>query len=396
MCSDRVHIQAHKDWIGLLQPVGLVVAPPALLTHGVVLNTNAREIADLQEHLAQHVDDGKPVAVRNLRAMLQSLLEWQDRDIVSVPDLPEDLTRSLPEFGATLSPTHAVPKQGGGWQLLIREEPNGTDLDAALPDDGHGWVASPQTRFERLLRETTVGTGLLSNGTSIRLVHAPRGETSGHVTFPIANMLTVWDRPILAAFHMLLNAERLFGNPDSSLGVLLADSRRYQAEVSEALAAQVLAALYELLRGLSDADSRTGGTRMVSLARTQPDHVYGGLLTTLMRMVFVLYGEDRGLFPDHEVWQQNYALAGLFDRLRDDAGRYPDTMDSRYGAWAQLLAVFRIVHGGAQHGALKLPARRGICSTPTASPSSRAVTPSRIHRVHRTWPMAWSGACCPA
>lgn len=368
MCSDRVHIQAHKDWIGLLQPVGLVVAPPALITHGVVLNTNARDIADLQARLAQHVGDTKPPAVTELATMLKSLLDWQDGDIISTPEVLEALTLSLPEFGTTLAPTHAVPNPSGGWQLLIREEPIGTDLDAPPHDDGHGWVASPQTRFERLLREAGVGTGLLANGTIIRLVHAPRGETSGHVTFPIANMLSIWDRPILAAFHMLLNAERLFGAPDDNLGVLLADSRRYQAEVSEALSAQVLGALYELLRGLSDADARTNATRMADLAHTQPDHVYGGLLTTLMRLVFILYGEDRGLFPNHEVWQQNYALAGLFERLRDDAARYPDTMDSRYGAWAQLLAVFRIVHGGAQHGTLKLPARRGDLFDPDRFP----------------------------
>ena len=30
-----------------------------------------------------------------------------------------------------------------------------------------------------------VPTGLLVNGTSLRLVCAPRGESSGHVTFPV-------------------------------------------------------------------------------------------------------------------------------------------------------------------------------------------------------------------
>ena len=42
----------------------------------------------------------------------------------------------------------------------------------------HRWQASPQARFERLLRETQVPIGLLSNGTHLRLVYAPRGETT--------------------------------------------------------------------------------------------------------------------------------------------------------------------------------------------------------------------------
>ena len=57
-----------------------------------------------------------------------------------------------------------------------------------------------------------------------------------------------------------------------------------------------------------------------------------------MRLVFILYAEDRGLMPGSDVYQKHYAVSGLFERLREDAARYPDTMDARFGAWAQLLA----------------------------------------------------------
>ena len=49
--------------------------------------------------------------------------------------------------------------------MLIQEVAAGLDLDDA-PDVGdHRWQASPQSRFERLLRETQVPIGLLSNRT---------------------------------------------------------------------------------------------------------------------------------------------------------------------------------------------------------------------------------------
>lgn len=51
-----------------------------------------------------------------------------------------------------------------------------------------------------------------------------------------------------------------------------------------------------------------------------------------MRLVFILYAEDRDLLPRDRVWEQHYSLAGLFKRLRDDAALYPDTMGDRYGA----------------------------------------------------------------
>ncbi len=83
---------------------------------------------------------------------------------------------------------------------------------------------------------------------------------------------------------------------------------------------------------------------------------------------FVLYAEDRGLMPKGDVYQKHYAVSGLFNRLREDQARYPDTMDARYGAWAQLLALFRLIHDGGGHGDLHFPARHGRLFDPDAYP----------------------------
>ena len=53
-------------------------------------------------------------------------------------------------------------------------------------------------------------------------------------------------------------------------------------------------------------------------------------------------------------------LAGLYERLREDAALFPDTMDQRYGAWAQLLVLFRMIHDGAEWGDFCLPKRHGV------------------------------------
>ena len=47
------------------------------------------------------------------------------------------------------------------------------------------------------------------------------------------------------------------------------------------------------------------------------------------------------MLPEDETFLRYYSLAGLFERLREDAALFPDTMDQRYGAWAQLLVLFR-------------------------------------------------------
>ena len=133
-------------------------------------------------------------------------------------------------------------------------------------------------------------------------------------------------------------------------GSILADSRKYQNVVSTKLAEQVLAALYELVRGFQAADDQRHGELLREVLADNPDQVYAGLLTVLMRLVFLLYAEDRGLLSNDPVYGNFYSVTGLFERLRADAGRYPDTMDQRYGAWAQLLTLFRLIYEGGSHG----------------------------------------------
>ena len=88
----------------------------------------------------------------------------------------------------------------------------------------------------------------------------------------------------------------------------------------------------------------------------------------LLRLVFLLYAEDRSLLSNDEVYQKYYSVTGLFERLREDAGRYTDTMDHRYGAWAQLLTLFRLIYDGGRHGGLKLLPRKGYLFDPDRYP----------------------------
>ena len=60
------------------------------------------------------------------------------------------------------------------------------------------------------MRETKVAAGLLVNQQAIRLVYAPRGESSGFLTFRIPEMTQVAGRPLFAALDMLLSADRFF------------------------------------------------------------------------------------------------------------------------------------------------------------------------------------------
>lgn len=356
----------HAEWLGNVQPEGLLVNSTVLQRHGVVPDMNTARLAAIQRQLSTALQAPAP------RPLLSALLGWQEQDMEDGAGHPGLLVQ-LPETGTAIGPDLVVPDpdlepEGGQKpQLLIRWVPDGAAFDT--PQRVESWQATPHHLMTRLLQGTGSPTGILLSASALRLLHLPTGEAMGHATFPLADMIDVPGRAMLAGLRCLLEGEaRLFGDPDLRLSVLLRDSRRHQAEVSGDLSRQVLAALHALLRGLHAADRRAGRDRVARLAVDRPDHLYGGLLTTLMRLVFVLYAEDRGLFPDGLTWRENYSLGGLFDRLQDDEARHPDTMQDRFGAWCQILALCRIVYGGATCGALRVPARRGALYDPDRFP----------------------------
>ena len=373
---DRVRdnlIFAHQEWLGFVQPVGLVVAPTVMVDAQIVPNRNI--VARQRQFVELLETDGVGASVRrrspDIKRIFLEWLEWEQGDLVDAQLHRDDLEIAIPELQVVLSATWAVPDEDNphaSWMMLIRVEGDGSDLDKP-PDTEEGWNASCHSRFERLLRETGIPTGLLCNDRSVRLIHAPPGESSGHITFDFSEMALPAGRPILSAFQMLLAADNLFqGRAGARLPDLLRKSREAQAEVSTRLSQQVLAALYQLLQGFVAADARNGDGKLAALAQEDPQQLYSGLITALMRMVFILYAEDRGLMSDHPVYEQHYSLRGLFAKLRNDAAAWPDTMDQRFGAWAQMLSMFRLIHGGGAHDQLKFVARKGRLFDPERFP----------------------------
>ena len=335
------------------------------MARGVIIDRNVRP---RQERLDALLNDDE-TDVTDIRSIFVELLGWEEDDLADAA--PEQQIR-LPELDVTLEPQWQVKDRDGATQLLIRCEAPGTDLDDALANPNDGWTASPQIRFERLLRETGIPTGLLCTPGAVRLVYAPAGETSGHITFRIRDMAQVMGRPILAAFGLLLGEHRMFRTEASErLTILLGESRTAQNNVSTRLARQVLGALHELLRGFvaTDALRRDSTAPIARLAAEDPQRLYAGLVTVLMRLVFVLYADDRDLMPVDANYEQNYGLRGLFKKLRDDAARHgDDLMDRRYGAWPRLLALFRLIHAGGGRDGFRFTTRKGRLFDPDRFP----------------------------
>jgi len=395
----REDVYFHEEWLGMARPEGLVVSLPVLVEAQCAERQPAATQHRLRE-LCPPVDPRAPDGPRRIRHLLELLEELLGLtpDLFDAEDaLPEDLACYVPEGGQTIRPTLALrrlhppeeedgtdpesradtpaARAGRSYLLLVWELPDALDLDT--PETATGpWEYAPARKFDRLLRHTRVPLGLLTNRRTLRIVYAPHGESSGSIDFRVDDMTDPGGRPLLSAFVMLLSAQRFFGvQPDHQLPALVRTSRKRQAEVTEELAGQVLEALDLLLRGFETAAHRERESSPNGLAaldealRREDDHVYGGLLTVLLRLVFLLYAEDRGLLPvGHDLYDRYFSVFGLFEQLREDQGRYPDSMDQRFGAWGRLLALFRAVYEGGHHGNFHLPQRHGPLFDPSAYP----------------------------
>jgi hypothetical protein len=381
----------HREWLGLEQPVeGLVVSVP-VLSAAQVLTRLPLEACERLRQLAERRGTPGVAETVELEALLFDplLLAFRPEDFDRGEALPEDLFLWVPEGRQEIRPTLALRRKqpapppagtgpaataGAAYQMLVWRLPEKLDFDRSETVTG-SWDYPPTAKFERLLRHARLPIGLLSNGKAVRLMYAPHGESSGWITFKVAEMATVGGRPILDALVMLAGRNSFFGRaPEARLPALLEESRKRQADVTTALAAQVFGALELLLAGFEAAAERDGGDGLDDALRLgddplEGDHLYGGLLTVLLRMVFLLYAEDRGLVPaESELYAENYSVLGLFGQLQDDAGEFPDSMDRRFGAWDRLIALFRMVYFGAEHDEFQLPARGGRLFDPNRYP----------------------------
>jgi len=353
-------LKPEHEWLGHVQPTGLVVS--TLVLDELALVPQPQDAVDTAQ-FAEVLDESGGPLLPDVWSLLRDVLKWPEAMVAGLPGtdpIPVELCFSLADHETLLQPTYALKgPRGEGWQLLVRVEDH--DIEPDKRGALSGWEATPHQRFERLLRETGVGAGILittfTRGeleqAELRLITAPRGETSGWISWPLRSLASVAGRPMLGGLKLLLGSFTLFNAPENArLPALLQASRERQAEVSTKLAGQVLAALYELLRGFDAAE----GDLVRELAARDPHHLYEGLLTVLMRLVFVLYAEDRDLMPSRrsdggiELYEQGYSVRSLFARLENDQALNPDTMDERRGAWGQLLALFRLIDQGHPSG----------------------------------------------
>lgn len=363
-------MSTNHDWLNLIEVSGPFLAVPVLremLPQGLEALTSDRpqrlRAAYDEWRDAVDADDAELPAIHSawIDEVLQSALEVDDLVLRQAATLPERLKVSLPEHGVTIAPDLAIvnPTQGDAPLLLVQLYDPDTDLDATRNYDG--LATTPGDRMVALLRAVGCPVGLVTNGERWMLVHAPVGTVASFASW----YARLWgqESETLRAFVSLLGVRRFFGPEVERLPALFERSLKHQDDVTDALGEQVRRAVEVLVQSLDRADEERDRDLLHDV---EPTELYEAGLTVMMRLVFLLAAEERGLLllgdPRYDAF---YALSTLRMQLRADT---EEILERRRSAWSRLLALFRGVYGGIDHPLLRLPAMGGSLFDPDHYP----------------------------
>ena len=130
------------------------------------------------------------------------------------------------------------------------------------------------------------------------------------------------------------------------------DTRKGQADLSEALGERVRNAVEILIQGHAEALNELDDT--VSGA-----DIYRAACRVAMRLVIILFAESRDLLPrDNPLYYESYGLDGLFRQL-EHRERRKDPLAESFAAWPRILALCRLVRDGSHHPDMPLNAYGG-------------------------------------
>ncbi|MCZ7456708.1 hypothetical protein O7595_03405 [Streptomyces sp. WMMC940] len=387
----------HQEWLDLTEVSGPFLTMPVLLGAWPQLDTFEKdERARLRARHADWQTDTTAGRDEWVAYVLRHLLGWDDalafRQGESEHHGLDRLTLRVAEHNTEVRPDFALVEPGcdlaaepDAQSVAKRVRLLGMTIPAGAAPTGRAggggdWAAGPADRLARLLRHHGVPLGLVTDGRWWCLVWAPVGGVTTTAVFDTIGWNEAAERNVVRAFVSLLRRRRFFEyDDDQTLVGLLKASLAAGEDVTEALGIQVRQAVELLVDAIGRADVRAieNGAPGLHASGVTAGQVYRGAVAVMMRVVFLLFAEERGLLPaDNEVYARSYSARFLRNELRARADEEGETsLEHTTSAWHRLIALFHAVHGGVDHPELTLPAYDGSIFDPDTYPWLERSTP---------------------
>ncbi len=370
----------HKDWLTQVETDGPFLALPVIKDiwpEGVdrLGDTDERAVRFKQAfgqwqreldtyELATKTEETRQRYAEVNRAWIDTVLDLAGWDSDLRVDV-EDVEIHSPGEQVRIRPTGALEGKGSERYaaLLLVSEPT-TSLRAPGLD---GWSAHEIDRMAMLLRKAGVVCGIVTDGQWWALVWAKDGKPTGS---GMVDALTWAEEPLLRDAFLTLIDQRRFRakNEELRLPHLFARSELEAEEITEALGTQVRRSVELLVQAFSEARLEAKRNHDPDPLAEKPDDVYQAAVTIMMRVVFLLFAEERDMLPTEQLYWDSYALRDLLSSLEAQAAGGEEHLDESYDAWHRLLAVSQALHGGVNYDEMRMPAYGGSLLDPSRFP----------------------------
>ncbi|WP_245934461.1 Eco57I restriction-modification methylase domain-containing protein [Arthrobacter psychrolactophilus] len=172
------------------------------------------------------------------------------------------------------------------------------------------------------------------------------------------------------AFLELISPQRLAGGSEGDrLAELFRESITAAEDITVALGTQVRRAVELLVTAFSEEAFDARDTGWPDPLPVDRELVYEGAVTAMMRVVFLLFAEERSMMPQSPLFTEAYGVSGLLDdldkRIRDEGA---EALDATHYTWHRLLATSKALYGGVTSEEIRLPAYGGSLFDPERFP----------------------------
>lgn len=376
-------VELHADWLTQVETDGPFLALPVikdiwpdgvdrlgdaddrLLTFKQAFVTWQREMDAFA--LADRTPEARERYAAVTRAWIETVLDdlagWNGLRI-SADELPSGLEIRSPGEQVAVRASGALKGRDGDYAaLLLVSEPTSSLRDTGLD----GWAANEIDRMAMFLRKAQVEVGIVTDGQWWAIVWAKDGTPTGS---GMVNALTWAEEPLLRDAFLTLIDQRRFRAKDEAqrLPTLFARSELEAEEITEALGTQVRRSVELLVQAFSEARLAAARNGDPDPLAEDPDEVYQAAVTVMMRVVFLLFAEEREMLPTEQLYWDSYAIRDLLTELKAQAANGEEPLDASFDSWHRLLAVSQALYSGVNYDEMRMPAYGGSLLDPDRFP----------------------------
>lgn len=321
-------------------------------------------------------DDQTLAAYRQARdvwvdIVLRQVIGWGDLLVpIESAGTAVDAKAASPDGRVTATPTAALLHGDTVGALVWSIDPIDSLRD--LVEDG--WSTTPIDRMEEMLRSVGVSVGVVTDGRWWALVSAPQDHMAASGVVDAQTWIE--EAHVRDAFAAVLSRKQLVGGRETDrLPALFVESVAAAEEITEALGVQVRRAVELLIQALSEGAMTARARGDDDPLPEEPHEVYESAVTVMMRIVFLLFAEERDLLPEGVVFTSGYGIADRYDVLQSRAREEgEESLDGTSRTWHRLLATSRALYEGATFEDIRIPAYGGSLFDTSRFPFLEALT----------------------